>query len=495
MEQQKEAMKNAAAEVSLATAAPVQSPPSAHSLQRTLMTTTYEPITSFATSASSLYTVSTVNSTVVSPSVSPTYSTVSQTRQHSQVDTYHKQTPTVESAELYAKASPLSQFTAYAGRETGRIPPISHLSPKHIRQSQFEHNMSMSLPVSLTPVSLAKDITSGKESLSAAEVETQIAVLQSQIAAVNRNLQASQTVPPAQEEVPVPVPVPHPAPRQGRRKAASTDDATATYVPPPYPKKTRQQSPVSNRVSTESALPPLHSSMDIMSRLHRLDTESIPESLRSQNIQSTLEAFEALRTQTFPPNPEALRTQIANEIENIQNTAQDMSIHHVTTEREQVYPVTTEEYTAVTTDREQSYPTTVVPSERDQTYQSAPSSTIHVKGKSSSDAQYSRISVAWTSLGPWKLVWDIGSSSHWGLIMAPVQEANSDNLGKSFWFSTQWLYVECSACIKGSLGVRDSQKLPWDFHKSVPGSLGLPSFKDIWPFIIRNKKEFVCCLA
>ena len=36
-----------------------------------------------------------------------------------------------------------------------------------------------------------------------------------------------------------------------------------------------------------------------------------------------------------------------------------------------------------------------------------------------------------------------------------------------------------SACIKGSLGVRDSQKLPWDFQKSVPGSLGLSTFKDI----------------
>ena len=36
-----------------------------------------------------------------------------------------------------------------------------------------------------------------------------------------------------------------------------------------------------------------------------------------------------------------------------------------------------------------------------------------------------------------------------------------------------------SACIKGSLGVRDSQKLPWDFQKSMPGSLGLPTFKDI----------------
>ena len=41
-----------------------------------------------------------------------------------------------------------------------------------------------------------------------------------------------------------------------------------------------------------------------------------------------------------------------------------------------------------------------------------------------------------------------------------------------------------SACIKGSLG--DSQKLPWDFQKPVPGNLGLPSFKDIWPFIKKN---------
>ena len=36
------------------------------------------------------------------------------------------------------------------------------------------------------------------------------------------------------------------------------------------------------------------------------------------------------------------------------------------------------------------------------------------------------------------------SLSHWGLIMAPVQEANSDNLGESFRFSIQWLYVECN---------------------------------------------------
>ena len=59
-------------------------------------------------------------------------------------------------------------------------------------------------------------------------------------------------------------------------------------------------------------------------------------------------------------------------------------------------------------------------------------------------SSYSRISMARTSLGPWKFVRDMGSSSHWGLIMAPVQEANSDDLGKSFRFSTQWLYVECT---------------------------------------------------
>ena len=49
--------------------------------------------------------------------------------------------------------------------------------------------------------------------------------------------------------------------------------------------------------------------------------------------------------------------------------------------------------------------------------------------------------------------------------------------------SSKWLtsivHIHSSACIKGSPGVRDSQKLPWDFQKSVPGSLGLPSFKDI----------------
>ena len=45
---------------------------------------------------------------------------------------------------------------------------------------------------------------------------------------------------------------------------------------------------------------------------------------------------------------------------------------------------------------------------------------------------YSRISVARTSLGPWKFVRDMGSSSHWGLIIAQGQKANKNNLGMSF---------------------------------------------------------------
>ena len=55
----------------------------------------------------------------------------------------------------------------------------------------------------------------------------------------------------------------------------------------------------------------------------------------------------------------------------------------------------------------------------------------------------SPISIAWTSLGLWKLVGDMGSSSNWGLIMVPVQEANGDNLGV-FWIfcivMVCWMY-------------------------------------------------------
>ena len=49
--------------------------------------------------------------------------------------------------------------------------------------------------------------------------------------------------------------------------------------------------------------------------------------------------------------------------------------------------------------------------------------------------------MARTSLGPWKFVRDMDSDSsrHLELIMAPVQEANTDDLGKLFDF----LYNDC----------------------------------------------------
>ena len=46
---------------------------------------------------------------------------------------------------------------------------------------------------------------------------------------------------------------------------------------------------------------------------------------------------------------------------------------------------------------------------------------------------YSRTSIARTSLGPWKFVRDMGSSSHWELIIAQGQKAiEKINLGLSF---------------------------------------------------------------
>ena len=48
------------------------------------------------------------------------------------------------------------------------------------------------------------------------------------------------------------------------------------------------------------------------------------------------------------------------------------------------------------------------------------------------DSTYIRTLMARTSLGPWEIVRDMGSSSHWRLIMVPGQEANGGNLGKSF---------------------------------------------------------------
>ncbi|KAL4229004.1 hypothetical protein ACF0H5_012042 [Mactra antiquata] len=315
---------------------PPLSPRTAHamaSLRPSLqqITSTYEPVTSFATSASTLYTVSTVNSTAVSPSVSPAYSTSTQVKPPVAVDSFQKSpAPQISTPEVYTKSN--SVGGQYAGFHSGnqRIPPISHLSPKHIRQTHLEQGLAMSLPVSLA---------GGKESLTTAEVESQIAALESQIAAVNRSLKQS-----AQATGIVETATPSSSTgKTGRRKADTTTDESNAFVPPPYPKKSRQQSPVRSIPET-STLPQLHSSMDMIARMHRLDTDSIPESLRSQNIQSTLEAFEALRTQTFPPT-----VPVVNEVESIQNTAQDMSIHHISGDREQMAAY------AAAVDREPTY--------------------------------------------------------------------------------------------------------------------------------------------
>ena len=50
---------------------------------------------------------------------------------------------------------------------------------------------------------------------------------------------------------------------------------------------------------------------------------------------------------------------------------------------------------------------------------------------------YSQTSLDRTSLGLRKFIREMGSSSQWDLIMAPGQEANGDNLYKSFRASTK----------------------------------------------------------
>ncbi|KAH3868407.1 uncharacterized protein LOC127867764 [Dreissena polymorpha] len=296
-------------------------------------TSNYDPL-AYPSSASMLYAVSTMNTTVVSPSISPAISGI---------NTAHMLTSATKSTDTFQKpAVPITSPELVAFQHgSQRIPPISHLSPKHIRQSHLE-SLSMSLPVSLSAV---------KESLSTAEVESQIAALESQIAAVNRSLKQSAQVTGIME-----TPSSSTTSKSGRRKADTTtysDESSPTFIPPINPKKSRQQSPVravtSTSASMEGALPPLHASMDMLARLHRLDTESIPESLRSQNIQSTLEAFEALRTQTFPPS---------SVVGDVQSSAHDMSLHHMSVDREQMaaYVNTVEqEQPYGLADREQTY--------------------------------------------------------------------------------------------------------------------------------------------
>ena len=57
---------------------------------------------------------------------------------------------------------------------------------------------------------------------------------------------------------------------------------------------------------------------------------------------------------------------------------------------------------------------------------------------------HSKTVMAQTSLGPWKFIWEMVSPSHCSSIIAPGQESNGDDLGKSFWYSIQLWYVECT---------------------------------------------------
>ena len=59
--------------------------------------------------------------------------------------------------------------------------------------------------------------------------------------------------------------------------------------------------------------------------------------------------------------------------------------------------------------------------------------------------------MARASLGTWKFIRDMGSSSHWGFIMAPGQEANGDNLASEVFL----VFYTIMVCWMYSLG------LPW----------------------------------
>ena len=50
--------------------------------------------------------------------------------------------------------------------------------------------------------------------------------------------------------------------------------------------------------------------------------------------------------------------------------------------------------------------------------------------------------MARTYFGPWKILLDMGSSRHRGLIIAPVNETNRNNLGICFRSSIKQCYIE-----------------------------------------------------
>ena len=62
--------------------------------------------------------------------------------------------------------------------------------------------------------------------------------------------------------------------------------------------------------------------------------------------------------------------------------------------------------------------------------------------------RYNRTSIARTSLGPWKFVLDMGSSSHRELIIAPDEETNGYNLGMYFRSSIKYEFGLLSVLIR-----------------------------------------------
>ena len=76
------------------------------------------------------------------------------------------------------------------------------------------------------------------------------------------------------------------------------------------------------------------------------------------------------------------------------------------------------------------------------------------------------------------------SYSNFSFLTPTFWKVSIDKYGKTPTFSggqhfTPIFKILVRTLIKGSLGVRDSQKLSWDFQKSMPGSLGLTTFKYI----------------
>ena len=72
--------------------------------------------------------------------------------------------------------------------------------------------------------------------------------------------------------------------------------------------------------------------------------------------------------------------------------------------------------------------------------------------------------------------------------MAPVQEANSDNLGKSFRFSTQRLYVECIHYIRLNKAILMSTH-NIQFHDKIRKNPQIFVFLSYWKNFVGTEKR------